>query len=82
VWFNDGAAFTADDVIATLRRIPAIPDSPGPYISSRRSITSTEAVDPYTIRVTTDQPNPLLPGRNEWPLILYALSLPSLRDGH
>jgi peptide/nickel transport system substrate-binding protein len=43
--FNDGAPFTADDVIAPLRRIPAIPNNPGPYTSSRRTITSTEAVD-------------------------------------
>ncbi|MGA3400006.1 MAG: ABC transporter substrate-binding protein [Acetobacteraceae bacterium] len=63
VRFNDGAPFTAADVIASLHRIPAIPNNPGPYTSSLRTITSTVAIDPYTIRVTTDQPNPLLPGQ-------------------
>ncbi len=63
VRFNDGAPFTADDVIASLRRIPALPNNPGPYTSSLRTITGTVAVDAYTIRVTTDQPNPLLPGQ-------------------
>lgn len=63
VRFGDGAPFTADDVIASLRRIPAIPNNPGPYTSSLRTITGTVAIGPYTIRVTTDQPNPLLPGQ-------------------
>ncbi len=63
VRFNDGAPFTADDVIASLRRIPALPNNPGPYTSSLRTITGTVAVDAFTIRVTTDQPNPLLPGQ-------------------
>jgi peptide/nickel transport system substrate-binding protein len=63
VKFSDGSPFTADDVVASVRRIPTIPNNPGPYTSNLRTITSTEAIDPYTIRVTTDRPNPLLPGQ-------------------
>jgi peptide/nickel transport system substrate-binding protein len=63
VRFSDGSPFTADDVVASVKRIPAIPNNPGPYTSNLRTITSTVAVDPLTIRVTTDRPNPLLPGQ-------------------
>lgn len=63
VRFSDGSLFTADDVVASVRRIPSIPNNPGPYTSNLRTITSTVAVDPYTVRVTTDRPNPLLPGQ-------------------
>lgn len=63
VRFNDGSPFTADDVVASVRRIPSIPNNPGPYTSNLRTITSTVAVDPFTVRVTTDRPNPLLPGQ-------------------
>jgi peptide/nickel transport system substrate-binding protein len=63
VRFSDGSPFTADDVMASVKRIPAIPGNPGPYTSNLRTITGVVAVDPYTIRVTTDRPNPLLPGQ-------------------
>ncbi len=63
VKFSDGAPFTAEDVVASVKRIPAIPNNPGPYTSNLRTIVSTVAVDPYTIRVTTDRANPLLPGQ-------------------
>jgi peptide/nickel transport system substrate-binding protein len=63
VLFSDGTPFTADDVVASVKRIPAIPNNPGPYTSNLRTIVSTVAIDPYTIRVTTDRANPLLPGQ-------------------
>jgi peptide/nickel transport system substrate-binding protein len=63
VRFSDGSPFTADDVVTSVRRIPSIPNNPGPYTSNLRTITSTAAIDPYTVRVTTDRPNPLLPGQ-------------------
>jgi peptide/nickel transport system substrate-binding protein len=63
VRFSDGSAFTADDVVASVRRIPSIPGNPGPYTSNLRTVTGVTAVDPYTVRVTTDRPNPLLPGQ-------------------
>ncbi len=61
--FSDGSLFTSDDVVASVRRIPSIRNNPGPYTSNLRTITAVEAVDPYTVRVTTDRPNPLLPGQ-------------------
>ncbi|MBN8897787.1 MAG: ABC transporter substrate-binding protein [Rhodospirillales bacterium] len=63
VRFSDGSPFTADDVLATLKRIPSVPNNPGPYTSNLRTISHVEAIDPLTLRVTTDQPNPLLPGQ-------------------
>ena len=63
VRFSDGSPFTSEDVVASVRRIPTIPNNPGPYTTNLRTITSTVAVDPLTIRVTTDRPNPLLPGQ-------------------
>ena len=63
VKFSDGSDFTADDVVASVDRIPRIPGNPGPYTTNLRTITKVWAVDPYTIRVTTDRPNPLLPGQ-------------------
>lgn len=61
--FNDGGPFTAGDMIASVRRIPSTPGNPGPYTSNLRTITGVTAVDHYTVRVTTDRPNPLLPGQ-------------------
>jgi peptide/nickel transport system substrate-binding protein len=63
VRFSDGSLFTADDVVASVKRIPSIPNNPGPYTSNLRTITGAVAVDPFTVRVTTDRPNPLLPGQ-------------------
>jgi peptide/nickel transport system substrate-binding protein len=63
VRFNDGSAFSAADVVASVRRIPAVPNNPGPYTSNLRTITGIVAIDDYTVRVTTDRPNPLLPGQ-------------------
>jgi peptide/nickel transport system substrate-binding protein len=63
VRFSDGSPFTAEDVVASVRRIPAIPGNPGPYTSNLRTITAVEAIDPLTVRVTTDRTNPLLPGQ-------------------
>lgn len=31
VQFSDGSPFTAEDVVASVKRIPAIPNNPGPY---------------------------------------------------
>jgi peptide/nickel transport system substrate-binding protein len=63
VRFSDGSPFTSEDVVASVRRIPMVPNNPGPYTTNLRTITGTVAVDPLTVRVTTDRPNPLLPGQ-------------------
>jgi len=61
VKFHDGAAFTAEDVVFTLKRIPAVPNSPSSLGVYTSSIESMEIVDLYTLRITTKAPYPLLP---------------------
>ncbi len=63
VRFSDGSPFTADDVLATLKRVPSLASNPGPYTSNLRTISHVEADGPLSLRVITDQPNPLLPGQ-------------------
>jgi peptide/nickel transport system substrate-binding protein len=60
VTFHDGSEFTAEDVVATIRRAPRINDSPGSFATYTRPIKDIEIVDPYTIRFHTAQPYPLL----------------------
>ena len=63
VTFHDGTAFTAADVVATFERVPAILNNPSSYESNLRTIARTEILDPHTIRIHTDRPNPTLPGQ-------------------
>ncbi|MBI0435899.1 ABC transporter substrate-binding protein [Roseomonas sp. KE0001] len=63
VTFHDGTPFTAEDVAFTLNRIPNVPNNPGPYTTNLRTIERVEVVDPYTVRIHTDRPNPVLPGQ-------------------
>ena len=61
VKFHDGSDFTAEDVVATLKRVPWVPNSPSSFAIYTRAITETIVVDPYTIRFKTKAPYPLLP---------------------
>jgi peptide/nickel transport system substrate-binding protein len=61
VTWHDGRDFTADDVVFTFERAPAVPNSPGGFGTFLRSVARTEVVDPHTIRIHTRQPHPLLP---------------------
>ena len=61
VKFHDGADFTAEDVAATIRRIPNVTSNPGSFATYVRAIKEVEIVDPYTIRLRTAVPYPLLP---------------------
>jgi peptide/nickel transport system substrate-binding protein len=61
VAFHDGAPLEAEDVAASLRRIPAVPNSPGPFTQFTRGIAAVEVVDARTLRFTTRGPQPLLP---------------------
>ncbi|WP_137179769.1 ABC transporter substrate-binding protein [Roseomonas sp. AR75] len=59
--FHDGTPVTAEDVAASLRRIPKIRNSPSSFLPFVRPITGIQVVDARTIRFTTAVPFPLLP---------------------
>jgi peptide/nickel transport system substrate-binding protein len=61
VRFHNGSAFTAEDVAATLRRLPNVPNSPSSFAAYSRPIQRIEIVDPLTIRFHTAAPYPLMP---------------------
>jgi peptide/nickel transport system substrate-binding protein len=61
VTFHDGSAFTAEDVVHTLARVPTVKNSPGSFLLFTRSVIKAEVVDPLTVRLTTRGVTPLLP---------------------
>jgi peptide/nickel transport system substrate-binding protein len=60
ITWHDGRPFTADDVVFTLSRAPDVPNSPGGYGGVLRSVKSASALDPWTLRIVTHEPNPVL----------------------
>lgn len=60
VKFFDGSPFTADDVLATMKRVPNVPRSPSSFASFVAGLTF-EKVDDHTIHVKTASPAPLVP---------------------
>lgn len=61
VKFHDGSDFTAADVVATMERVPLVPNSPASFSAYTKQIQKIEVVDPYTIRFHTVRPYPLMP---------------------
>lgn len=61
VKFHDGAEFTAQDVVFSLDRVPTVPNSPSPFTTYSKQITEKIIVDPYTVRLKTAAPYPLMP---------------------
>ena len=61
VKWHDGTELTAEDVIATLKRIPNVPNSPASFAIYTRPIKEAVATDKYTLRFKTELPHPLLP---------------------
>lgn len=59
--FHDGRPFEAEDVAATLRRVPWVPNSPNSFVTYTRAITEVVVVDAHTVRFRTATPYPLLP---------------------
>jgi peptide/nickel transport system substrate-binding protein len=61
VKFHDGSEFTAADVVASIERVPLVPNSPSPFTVYTKQIKEMIVVDPYTIRFRTASPYPLMP---------------------
>jgi len=61
VKFHDGTPFTAEDVVATYKRVPNVPNSPSSFATFTKPIVETKIVDPYTIIFRTAAPHVLLP---------------------
>jgi peptide/nickel transport system substrate-binding protein len=61
VKFHDGSEFTAADVVASIERVPQVPNSPSPFTAYTKQIKEMIVVDPYTIRFKTAAPYPLMP---------------------
>src|SRR5262249_17007153 len=61
VKFPDGRDFTADEVVASIKRVPlAAKNSPSSFAPYVKAITEVTAVDPLTVRIKTAGPTPLL----------------------
>ncbi|HEY2863778.1 MAG TPA: ABC transporter substrate-binding protein [Casimicrobiaceae bacterium] len=61
VKFHDGGEFTAADVVASIERVPLVPNSPSPFTAYTKQIKEMTVVDPYTVRFRTSAPYPLMP---------------------
>ena len=57
VLWQDGEPFTADDVVFTLDQIVAA-EAPYRAANIKASVASAEAVDPQTVKITLNAPNP------------------------
>jgi peptide/nickel transport system substrate-binding protein len=60
VRWHDGTPFTADDVVYSFERVPAVPNSPGLFSYATRGKTVTK-VDDLTVHISTGAPSPLTP---------------------
>jgi peptide/nickel transport system substrate-binding protein len=61
VRFHDGTPFDAEDVVASLKRVAWVPNSPSAFTIYTRAVAETIVVDSHTIRFRTARPAPLLP---------------------
>jgi peptide/nickel transport system substrate-binding protein len=61
VKWHDGSDFTAEDVVASIKRIPNVPNSPASFATYTRPLKDVTAADKLTLRIVTERAHPLLP---------------------
>jgi peptide/nickel transport system substrate-binding protein len=59
--FHDGSPAEAEDIAASLRRVPTVRNSPSSFLPYVKPIAAVDVVDAHTIRIRTTAPYPLLP---------------------
>ncbi|GHC78919.1 ABC transporter substrate-binding protein [Limoniibacter endophyticus] len=60
VKWHDGSAFTADDVVYSLKRLSTV-EGAGGFASLLNTMTDVEKIDDLTVRITTSSPAPNIP---------------------
>jgi len=60
VLFHDGTPLHAEDIAFSFARLPQVPNSPGSFASTVRTVSNVTVVDERTVRVTTSEPTPFL----------------------
>jgi peptide/nickel transport system substrate-binding protein len=60
ITFQDGTPLTADDVLFTYERARNVPNSPGSFLQYLKHVKATVAVDPRTVMLETDGPDPIV----------------------
>jgi len=60
VRFHDGTPLSAEDIAFSFARLPLVPNSPGSFVSTVRTVKSVDVVDDRTLRITTSEPTPFL----------------------
>lgn len=73
VTFHDGSTFDADDVVATVERMIGLIEAEGTDNAGfYDTLTGATAIDEYTVQITTEGPDGVLPARMYWLKIVSA----------